>query len=117
MDSTDKLLCALSYPIGLVAILLLLTKKENRACRYHAINAIGLCIAGIIFFTAVSIVLGVIGAIPGVGLIVLILGPLSGLLGLAYLGYSVFLAFKTFNGEYPTIPYVTQYVSKYVDQQ
>lgn len=117
MDSTDKLLCALSYPIGIIAVILLLTKKDIRACRYHAYNALGLCVAAIIFFTALSIVLGIIGAIPGVGLIVLILGPASGLIGLGFFVYTLLLAYKTHNGEYPTIPFVTQFVSKYVDQE
>jgi hypothetical protein len=38
------------------------------------------------------------------------------LAGLVVLVYSIKLAIDTNNGQYPTIPYITQFVSKYVDQ-
>jgi uncharacterized membrane protein len=91
MDSTDKLLCALSYPIWPIAIFLLLMKKENRTCRYHAFMSFVPILGGIFFL-------------------------LIRLAGLVVLVYSIKLAIDTNNGQYPTIPYITQFVSKYVDQ-
>jgi uncharacterized membrane protein len=93
-DSTDQLLYALSYPIGIVGLILILTKKESRDARYHGYNGLFLLIVSFI-----------INFIP-------ILGQI---LWLGVLIYSIVLAVEVYNGKYPVIPVLTDFASKYVD--
>lgn len=110
IDSTDKLLCALSYPIPLIGVLLLLTKKENRTCRYHGFNSVFFGLAVYILF----FVLGILYSIPIIGWI---LAGLGGLFWLAYIIYAIFLAIETHNGKFPVIPVVTDFARKYIDNE
>jgi len=116
LDSTDKILCTLAYPIGLIALILVLTKKEIRACRYHGFNALFLNIAAVIVFIAVNIILGILANIPGVGCIAgMLFATVQMLFWIAFLAYSIYLAVETNKGNYPTIPYITDFANKYIE--
>jgi uncharacterized membrane protein len=101
-NETDKLLFALSYPIGLIGLILILTRKDDHDARYHGFNSLFFWIAVMI----VDIVLGM----------TFILALLTPLVSLAALIYSIILAVQVYKGETPEIPIITQFASKYVDQ-
>ncbi|MCD4783486.1 MAG: hypothetical protein K8T10_06610 [Candidatus Eremiobacteraeota bacterium] len=119
LDSTDQLLCALAYPapLAIVAIILLVTKKENRTCRYHAFNALFAQIAGYILFIALGILGYILGHIPVLGCITgVIWGAITSIGGLAFFVYMIYLALETYKGNFPVIPYVTDFAKKYVEE-
>jgi uncharacterized membrane protein len=97
-NSDNRILYALSYPIGLVGLILILVKaKEDPDARYHGFNGLGLSIA---FFIATTI----LGFIPILGWIVALFAPF------VFLVYSIMLAIKAYNGEKPEIPVLTNLV-------
>ena len=117
LDSNDKLLCTLAYPIGyIIPIVLLVTKKENRACRYHAFNALFAQIAAMVIFVVLSIVIGILAHIPGLGCVAGIIGSaVLSVYWLAFLIYTIYLALEVQKGSYPTIPYITEFANKYIE--
>jgi uncharacterized membrane protein len=90
----DKLMAALSYPIGIVALIFLLVEdmKNRPFQKYHAVQALGVNIAIVIL----SIVLG--------WTIILACVPL--LLWLV----TFYWAFKAYQGEYFEIPVLTGFM-------
>lgn len=94
ITSNDKLLAALSYPLGLVAIIILLVEdmKSRPFQKYHAVQALAVNVVLVV----VSIILGII---PVVGCIV----PLIWLV-------TFYWAYKAYQGEYFDIPVVTDFV-------
>ena len=115
-DSTDKLLYTLSYPIGIIGLVLILTKKENRNARYHGFNSLFLWLAVMVVTTVLGIVIGILSNIPGLGWIIGILGGLVlSVIPLAVLIYSIVLALQVNKGEYPKIPFVTDFAMQYID--
>lgn len=119
LDSTDQILCALAYPVPLaiVAVILLATKKENRTCRYHGFNALFAQIAGYISFFILGILGFILGHIPFLGCIAgVVWGAITSLAGLAFLGYMIYLALETYKGNFPVVPYVTDFAKKYIEE-
>lgn len=100
---SDKILYALSYPIWIVALILVLAKKESRDARYHGFN-------GLFYGLAVTILAMFIGMMP----IIQLLSPLVGLAGIIY---GIVLGVEAYNGGHPNIPVVTEFASKYVEGQ
>lgn len=114
LDSNDKLLCTLAYPIGyIIPLVLLLTKKENRTCRYHAFNALFVQIAAFIVAIALGTVVFILSNIlPMLGCVVGLLMPVY---WLAFLIYMIVLALEVQKGNFPTIPFVTEFANKYIE--
>lgn len=114
LDSNDKLLCTLAYPIGfIIPIVLLLTKKENRTCRYHAFNALFAQIAVFLISIVFSILLSIVASVvPPLGCV---LGLVMPVLGLAFLIYMIVLALEVQKGNFPTIPFITEFANKYIE--
>jgi len=94
INSNDKLLAALSYPIGLVAIIILLVDdmKSRPFQKYHAVQALGINVVLIV----ISVILGFI---PVVGCIV----PLLWLV-------TLYWAYQAYQGQYFNIPVVTNFM-------
>jgi len=119
LDNTDKLLCALAYPVPLaiVAIVLIATKKENRTCRYHGFNALFAQIAGYILFFLLGIVGYILGHIPVLGCLTgMVWGAITSIAGLAFFVYMIFLALDAYKGNFPIIPFVTDFAKSYIEQ-
>lgn len=108
LEDTDRLLCALSYPLAIIAVVILLTKKDSKTCMLHAYNALGLAVAAVVAGFALSILSFVFSFLPVLGCVIILAGSL---LGLIYFVYAVVLAFKVYQGEIPEIPYVTAYIN------
>ncbi len=104
----DKILYALAYPIWIVALILVLTKKEDEDALYHGWNGLGLAIAVIAIYIGITI----LGFIP---LVNVVAGIIGALLGPVVLVYSIVLAVQVYNNnEKPVIPIVTEFVQQYV---
>ena len=94
INDQDKLMAALSYPIGIVAIIILLVEdmKKRPFQKYHAVQALAVNVVII----AASIILG--------WTIILACVPL--LLWLV----TFYWAFKAYQGEYFEIPVLTNFL-------
>ena len=94
INDQDKLMAALSYPIGIVALIILLVEdmKKRPFQKYHAVQSLAINVIIIVL----SIVLG--------WTVVLACVPL--LLWLV----TFYWAFKAYQGEYFEIPMVTNFI-------
>lgn len=103
----DKILLLLSYPIWIIAGLVIIfsDKKKNPFLAYHGYQSIFLGIALMILGFVLNIILGVT--------IVLIL--LMPLVWLALWIYQWFLGYKAMQGEYVTVPFLTDFVKKFLE--
>ncbi|MBF4508863.1 MAG: DUF4870 domain-containing protein [Aeromicrobium sp.] len=108
-SDTGKLLAALGYIFGVVALIALLMEpyKNERFVKHHAVQAIGLWLAGVVFSVGATIV----GIIPIIGwIIALLIGLASiGLFVLAIMG-----AIKAFQGEMWEMPVLYGIVKSYI---
>jgi len=103
-SDTSKLLAALGYIFGVVAIIAILIDpyKDEKFVKFHAMQAIGLWVA--------AIVLQVASIVPVVGWIISLIG------GLAIFVYAIILAIKAFQGEYYEMPVVYGFIKGYVGE-
>lgn len=125
----SNLAALLSYIIGIIGIILLITEKENKFVKYHALQAllfhlsfgVLIVVALILFFafaavgTVVAAALGKAGAIVGIifyviGIIIwfaaIILVPLT------ILGGSIYAGIQAYNGKWIKIPIVGNLTAK-----
>jgi uncharacterized membrane protein len=119
LDKDDRTLASLCYGgtiiplLGLVipAYVLLSEQKNKPPLRLHAIQSLTSQVAYYVIFPVVSVaVWTIVHHIPCIGS--LIGSGIVGLLALGYLGINLFWAFKTFQGETFTIPFITDFVTK-----
>jgi uncharacterized membrane protein len=109
---------ALGYPIGIIAIIMVVMEKQNRFARFHALQSLFYHVAAIVAFIVVMIV-GVI--------LTIIMAMLSSSLGslaaallwliymvifLAYFGGLIFAAVKAYNGQWFKLPIVSKYAEQ-----
>jgi uncharacterized membrane protein len=106
----QPIMAALSYIIGILAIIILVTDmKKSRYMRFHGFQALFLIVTWIIFSIAVS----VIGALPVIGMLTLIVGPLG---GLALLILAIILAVKAYNKQDMEVPVLTKLARDQADK-
>jgi uncharacterized membrane protein len=108
-NDTSKILAAVGYIVGIVAVIAILIEpyKDEQFVRFHAIQAIGLWIAGAV----VSVASSIVGVIPFIGWIVAVLG---GLVGIAIFVFAIIAAVKAFGGEYYEMPLIHGVVKQYM---
>jgi uncharacterized membrane protein len=124
---------ALGYPIGIIAIIVLIMEKENRFVKFHALQSILLHAAWIIcaiVFVLLFIIFTIVGAVAGVassaagssagalgGIFSSILGLLLFLVWmvaiLAYLIGLIMAAVKSYQGEMFKLPIVGKMAEKW----
>lgn len=108
----NKVLAALSYPIWIVALIIVVTDlKKDSYLKYHGWQALFYGVAWLVIWVA----LGIIGA---VFVIVPVLGPLfnnvlTPLAGLAWLVISLIFAYKAYQGERFVVPVVSDFSKTY----
>ena len=93
-NSNDKLLSALTYPLPLIGIVILISEsmKNNPVLRTHAVQ---------------SIALGVI-----IGVVSTVLTPVAGLgclVGIAGLAITLYFAYQAYQGKEVNIPLITDF--------
>jgi uncharacterized membrane protein len=112
ITSNDKLMAAISYPIPLVAIIILLVEDmRSRAFqKYHAVQALAANIALWIIIVGGSCLLSVI-----LGALTAFLGGVGALCGwLLFLLWFITLywAYLAYQGQYFDIPVITDFIKK-----
>ncbi len=95
-SESSKILAALGYVLVVPAIIALFLDpyKTEKFVRFHAFQAIALWLAAM-----------VLGLVPFVGVLV----------GFAAFVYAIFLAVKTWGGEYVEIPVLYGFIKSYVE--
>lgn len=102
-SDTSKLLAALGYIFGVVAIVAILIEpyKNEKFVKFHAIQALGLWVVGVL--------VQFVSVVPIIGWII---APIA---SLAVFVYAIILAVKAFQGGYMEIPVVYGIVQNYID--
>ncbi|MGC9333447.1 MAG: hypothetical protein ACP5JJ_04815 [Anaerolineae bacterium] len=105
ITDNDKLMAAISYPIPLVAIIILLVEemKARPFQKYHAIQALAANVVLWVVVTVLGCILAVItsfiGGICGWGMSLLWL-------------VTLYWAYEAYQGKYFEIPYLTEFLRK-----
>lgn len=109
LTDQDKLMAALSYPIPIVAIIILLVEdmKKRAFQKYHAVQALGFAVAMLILAVFLCIVVSVLQFIPVVGQV---LGCLMSLVFLVPLAIAIYYAYQAYQGQYFNIPVITDFI-------
>ena len=114
-SSDEKIMAGFAYVGQLLCfiptvIIFFMKKDESDFIKFHCLQSFSFIIYGLISFViniVFSILMAVVGQMPGVGMIMGLGGTvIFGLLGLAVFCYWVFLMIKAFMGEDTKIPYV-----------
>jgi uncharacterized membrane protein len=94
IDSNDKLWAALSYPIGIIAVVILLVEsmKERPFQKYHAVQAL-----------AVNVILVILSIVLGWTVILACVPMLLWLV-------TLYWAYQAYQGEYFEIPGLTPFL-------
>lgn len=108
--SGNLVLAALSYPIWIIALVVILTEKNDRNIRYHGWNGLFWGIAYVVANIAVSIVAAILSNIPGVGMLANVLY----LIHPAWLIFSIIFAVNAYNGKPVNIPVISDMARKQV---
>jgi uncharacterized membrane protein len=110
---------AIGYPIGILALVLVIIEKENRFVRFHAIQSLLYAVAATVLLIGLMIVSTIIGVIAatlsdGLGVIVGLLMMLLyfGVI-LAYFGGLIFAAVKAYQGQWFKLPLVGNFAEKF----
>ena len=107
----SALLSALSYIFFIVAVLVYMIKKEDKIARLHAVQAMLMDVAFMVFWFigfAITFVSFFTFVLP------FILIPLMMLAMLCYTAYKLYLAWKAYNGESIVIPVITRQAERFV---
>lgn len=113
--SENKLLAALCYIINVIVPLFVIftEKKKDRFLAFHAWQALLFAVAIFIVSIVLSIVITVLGFIPGINVVAGLLAACGfPLLWLAVMIYVLFLAYKAYQGEKVMVPMVGEYAEK-----
>jgi len=103
------MMLVLSY-LGLLALIPLLTKKEDREIQWHAKNGLALAVAWIVVLIVWEIISFVLARIFGP---LACLGSIAGcLLGLAFLVADIMAMIKAINGQRMRFPVITDMAEK-----
>jgi uncharacterized membrane protein len=105
ITDNDKLMAALSYPIPLVAIIILLVEdmKNRPFQKYHAVQALAANIA----LWVIIVVLGCI-----LGAITFFIGGLCGLGPILLWFITLYWAYEAYQGQYFEIKWLTEFLKK-----
>ena len=101
-SDTGKILAAIGYLVGIVALIAILIEpyKNEKFVRHHAIQALAIWVGWIL--------ISVVSAIPVIGWIVAAVG------WIALLVFSIMGLIKAFQGEYWEMPVVYNLVKQYI---
>ncbi len=110
VSSNRSVMIVLSY-LWILALVPLLTEKDDQEVQWHAKHGIVLMVAEIVFWIAFYIIVGMMSAVfTPLGCMLGLLGPL---LGLVFLVIHVMAIVKGVNGQRLVLPVVSDYVSKF----
>ena len=103
VTDNDKLMAALSYPIPLVALIILLVEdmKNQPFQKYHAVQAIAANLALWVIIVLLSCILGAVTAF---------IGGLCGMVPLLIWFVTLYWAYQAYQGQYFEIPAITKFL-------
>ena len=103
ITDNDKLMAALSYPIPIVAIIILVVEdmKERPFQRFHAIQALA---ANVVLWLAIMILSCVLAVAT------VFIGGLCGFLAILLWFVTLYWAYEAYQGKYFEIPVLTQFM-------
>jgi len=105
ITDNDKLMAALSYPIPLVALIILLVEdmKNRPFQKYHAVQAL-----------AANVVLWVVVVLLGciLGMLTAVIGGLCGMAPILLWFVTLYWAYEAYQGQYFEIPWLTEFLKK-----
>ena len=103
VTDNDKLMAALSYPIPIVAIIILLVEdmKDRPFQKYHAIQAIA---ANVVLWVAI-VLLGCV-----LGVVTIFIGGICGSAAILLWFVTLYWAYQAYQGLYFEIPYLTKFM-------
>ena len=105
-----NLAAALGYPIGIIALIMVIMEKQNRFARFHALQSLLLIAAWIVIAIVLSILVGILSAISSyLGFI----GLLLPLIWLLWFGALIFCAYKAYQGEWFKLPVIGDMAEKF----
>ena len=107
-----NLTAALGYPIGIIAIIMIIMEKQNRFARFHAIQALLLIGAWFVIFIGLGIVLGILAALLNAPVLLSLLS----LLWLAWFAALLFSAYKAYQGEWFKLPVIGDMAEKFANK-
>jgi len=94
LNMSENFAALIAYLFGwLSGLIIFLLEKESRFVRFHALQSL-------IFFGAMSLILGVLGRIPVIGWVFAVVG------GIATFGYWIIGMIKAYQGELYRFPIV-----------
>jgi uncharacterized membrane protein len=108
-----NLASALGYPIGIVAILIVVMEKQNRFARFHALQALLLYAAWIVICIVLGILIAILSMISD---FLGILGIFFPLIGLVWFAALLFCAYKAYQGEVFKLPVIGDIAEKFANQ-
>lgn len=102
----DKLMAALSYPIPLVSIIILLVEemKERSFQKYHAVQSL---VINVVLWVIVAIFSCVLGSV--VGALTAGIGAICGFLPFLLWFVTLYWAYQAYQGQWIEIPVVTDF--------
>ena len=105
-EETQRILSALSYPIGIVAlVVVLIAKKRENYVRYHGFQGLFFNCAWLLAYMMSIIVIKIVDTLPFVGdILSSIFGIIFGVLGIAVFVISILLAVRAYQNEKFRIP-------------
>ncbi len=107
----NRLLAALGYPIGIIALVVLVSDmKRQPYLRYHAVQALALIAAGIAVMFGWSIVLTILGAVLPFLWPLVFLTPV---LALGWIALTILYAYRAYQGQRFQIPVISRLASRY----
>lgn len=94
LNMSENVAALIAYLFGwLSGLIIFLLEKDSRFVRFHALQSL-------IFFGAMSLILGVLGRIPVIGWVFAVAG------GIATFGYWIIGMIKAYQGEFYRFPIV-----------
>ena len=112
-SSNRTVMIVLSY-LWLLALVPLLTEKQDKEVQWHAKHGIVLMVAELVLWIVLFILQVVIGHIPVLGCLVVIVSVLlSFVLWLGVLVIHIVCIVKGVNGQRFVLPYISEYADKF----
>jgi uncharacterized membrane protein len=109
-SSNRGVMIVLSY-LWILALVPLLTEKEDQEVQWHAKHGIVLMVAEIAFWIVYTVLINVIvAATLGLGCVFALISPL---IGLAFLAIHIMAIVKGVNGQRFMLPYVSDFANKF----
>jgi len=102
LNMSENIAALIAYMFGwLSGLILLLVEKESRFVRFHALQSL-------LFFGAMSLILGVLGRIPVVGWVFAIIG------GILAFGFWIIGMVNAYRGELYRFPIVGDFAARQI---